>query len=285
VVQKTISGAREAHDDFKEKVHRIMKGEGTLGQIVDLAVVFFILLSIAAITIESVSDISSKYKSLLDSVEVLITIVFSAEYIIRLWSSNRRIRHIFKPLYIIDLIAILPSYLSLFFPPSLYTQSLAFRAVRIFRIFRVFKLTRYLSVVEGMQYVLRTKKSEIASIIVLSLIFVFLMGSLAYYVEPLTFGNIPNGMWWALVTIATVGYGDLHPTSVLGKLVASALIYMSVAFIAVPTAIIGSALTSYYFKPELVKCSKCGNAKNPKDSMYCYRCGAKLVRAEPSDFR
>ncbi|VVB65789.1 Voltage-gated potassium channel [Candidatus Gugararchaeum adminiculabundum] len=263
------------YDNFKDKVHAVMKGEGRLGQAIDVFVIILIIVSLGAITLESVKDLRAQYGNFLEYVELIITIIFTIEYLIRLWSCDNRIRHVSRPLYLIDLVAILPFYISLIAPPA--SPDLLFaRAIRVLRAFRILKLGRYLAVVEGIKYVIRTRKAELASIVVISLIFLFLIGSVEYLVEPQTFDNIPNAIWWALVTLATVGYGDIHPLTPIGKIVGSVAIYMSVAFIAIPTAIIGASLTQYYFRPETVTCKKCGNGRNPKDAKFCYRCGKDL---------
>ena len=201
-------------------------------------------------------------------------ILFTIEYILRVYSAHNRWTYIFSFYGIVDFIAVFPSYFILFFSghPSLFV----IRAVRLLRVFRVLKLLRYLEAIKVLIFVLRESRPKIIVFLTSVIVFVTLTGSVIFFIEGEEngFTSIPRGIYWSIVTITTVGYGDITPQTPLGQMVASFLMIISYGLIAIPTGIISSSFTKY--QESILTCPQCKNRFHDSNAKYCKLCGASL---------
>ena len=208
--------------------------------------------------------------------EWFITLVFTLEYIFRIIIVHKPGKYIFSFYGIIDFLAVLPTYMGLVF---MGTQSLVvIRALRLLRVFRILKLNRYTregSVIIGALYASRRKISVFLFGV---LTVVIIIGSLMYLIEGKGsgFSSIPKGIYWAIVTLTTVGYGDIAPVTGLGQLIASFVMILGYSIIAVPTGIVTAELTAQRQRGDGRRCAGCGNEEHPADALYCNRCGKKM---------
>ncbi|MGD1712688.1 ion transporter [Dapis sp. BLCC M172] len=249
----------------------------TYSKIFKVFIITLIILNIITVIISTVEDIYQQYKTWLDNFELISVIIFTIEYILRIWSSNvasgykhsiwGRIKFMFKPLVIIDLIAILPFYLPLFLPNLIFTRSF-----RLFRIFRIFKITRYSDTTKLFAQVIKSKQEEIVIAIFIGVILLVTSASLMYFAEneaqPENFPHIPAAMWWGVVTLTTVGYGDVYPITPLGRFLGAIVALIGVGIFALPTGIVASGFTE-----EIQKKRALGQQKK---SIICPHCGRKI---------
>lgn len=244
----------------------------------DKALIVLIILSVIAVMLESVSHFSNETHTLLRNAEWVFTILFTLDYLGRIVGARRPAKYIFSFYGIIDLITILPSYLSLFFPGSQYL--LMIRALRLLRIFRVFKLMRYSDQGGLILKALSDSREKIIVFFVSVLTLVTVFGTVVYLIEgPKNgFTSIPTSIYWAVVTVTTVGYGDISPKTALGKLIATLAMLMGYAIIAVPTGIVTAGLQEAKANAKTnLSCSRCGLTKHEKDARFCKRCGERLA--------
>jgi len=264
---------------WKEQLHEIIYESGTkAGKIFDVALLCLIITSIIIVALDSSRQLHQSYGDLFLKLEWGITILFTAEYILRLICIKKPWQYVFSFLGLIDLLSIIPGYLSFFFSGS---QSLVvLRALRLLRIFRIFKLSHYLSEMHFLAVALKGSMKKISIFMLIVLTLVIIMGSVMYLVEggENGFDSIPDGIYWAIVTITTVGYGDISPVTPLGKLVASSIMLIGYAIIAVPTGIITTEMTLAMKKKEHNEevCRSCGREGHDSNALYCKFCGEKL---------
>jgi voltage-gated potassium channel len=260
------------------RLHEIIfEADTRAGWMFDIALMVVILASIAVVMLESVPSIRSGHGALLRSLEWVFTIVFSIEYALRLYSVRDPIRYALSPLGIIDLLAILPSYVSLLLPGA--QTLLVVRVLRLLRIFRIFKLAEYLRESSVLIGALRASRRKITVFLLAVLTIVVIVGTLMYVVEGESHGftSIPVSVYWAVVTLTTVGYGDLSPATPLGRALAVVVMLMGYAIIAVPTGIVTMELTRARDLPVSGQaCPSCGVGGHEYGAKYCRRCGAAL---------
>ncbi|HEX2224308.1 MAG TPA: ion transporter [Thermoanaerobaculia bacterium] len=243
----------------------------------DLALILTILLSVVAVMLDSVAWISQRSGPWLVSLEWGFTALFTLEYILRLYSSPRPLRYAFSFYGLIDLLAILPSYLSLLFPGSRFL--LTIRVVRVLRIFRVLKLVQFVGEANVLAQALRRSRHKISVFILTVLSAVIVVGSLMYLIEgpAAGFTSIPTSIYWAIVTLTTVGYGDIAPKTALGQALAALLMITGYGIIAVPTGIVTVELgRASAPAPRLTLCPECGRGGHEADAAHCKHCGARL---------
>jgi voltage-gated potassium channel len=225
-----------------------------------------------------VPSLNKKYGDTFFVMEWAFTILFTIEYILRLICIKRPMGYVTSSLGIIDLLAIIPSYLSIFYGGA--QSLLVFRALRLLRVFRIFKLTHFLSEMEFLGAAMRSsiKKISIFMLIVLSV--VIILGSVMYLVEGSEngFNSIPESIYWAIVTITTVGYGDIAPVTPLGKFIASLIMFTGYGIIAVPTGIVTTEMVMKARQKghHSEACPSCGREGHDADAVYCKWCGEKL---------
>ena len=263
---------------WRERLYEIIfEADTPLGKVFDVALLLAIFLSILAVMLESVSEVRERYGLLLRAVEWFFTILFTIEYLLRLISVRRPLRYATSFLGIVDLLAIVPTYLSLF---VVGTQSLlVIRSLRLLRIFRILKGARFLREVTSLTTALRNSRVKIVVFLMAVLTIVLIMGSAMYVIEgePGGFTSIPRGMYWAIVTVTTVGYGDISPRTVLGQIVAAVAMVLGYSLIIIPTGIFSMELVQAARKRATTQnCPECLREGHDEDAEYCKYCSAKL---------
>jgi voltage-gated potassium channel len=255
----------------------IFEADTRAGKTFDVTLIWCIVLSVSAAMLESVSSIRDDYGRILYLIEWFFTILFSVEYILRLISLRQPLRYTTSFLGIVDLLAIVPTYLSLVFPGGQYF--LTFRILRLLRIFRVLKLTEYLSEAHIITTALRASRRKISVFLTAVVALAVIMGSLIYVIEGEEngFTSIPTSIYWAIVTLTTVGYGDLSPQTAIGIVLASIVMIMGYAIIAVPTGIVTVEISqAAKQKVSTQACPECGAQGHDYDAKHCKYCGARL---------
>ena len=265
---------------FRKKIHEVIfEADTKTGKLFDILLLIVILISVISVILESVDSINKKYHDIILACEWTITILFTIEYVLRIYSVNKPLKYIFSFMGIIDLLAIIPTYLIFVFPAA---HSLSvIRSIRLIRVFRVFKLSHYLRGAHTMQIALRSSRPKIIVFLLSILILVVVLGTLMYIIEgsygTLGFNNIPNSIYWAVVTLTTVGYGTVTPITVFGKIVASFIMILGYGIIAVPTGIVTSEFARR--KKEKIStqaCPDCAIEGHEVDAKFCKKCGAEL---------
>ncbi|TYC83914.1 ion transporter [Acetobacterium wieringae] len=264
--------------DWKSTLDQIINGIDTpLGRAFDIVLICSISISSLLIIVDSVTTIHAQWGAVISLLQSFFLLVFSLEYILRLLVTPRKRDYLFSFYGVVDFIAIAPVYLSFFISFGSFFPIV--RILRLLRLFSVFKMGRYITESGALLKALRASKTKI-SVFLFTLIFiVIIVGALMYTIEGPEHGfvSIPESMYWAVVTISTVGYGDISPQTELGKFLASALMLVGYGIIAVPTGIITSELTQVAKeKTSRQKCPGCGHLKNPQGAQYCNQCGQKL---------
>ena len=267
---------------WRNKLYVIIFGTQTrTGRIFDIVLIFCILVSILVVILETIPSIHSSYGGFLRSLEWGFTIIFTIEYGLRMVSTPRLSRYLFSFFGIVDFLSVIPTYLGLFLVGSEYFFII--RILRVLRIFRVLKLNQFLGSAEELNIAMRQNYPKI--IVFLSVIFsiTILMGTFMYAIEGPEngFTNIPAGIYWAIVTITTVGFGDIVPHTFLGKLIASVLMIMGYGLIAVPTGIISASVArSNPTRPLRLICLDCGTDLHAPDARYCRICGGSIASSK-----
>jgi voltage-gated potassium channel len=256
----------------------IFGAETPSGKAFDVILLLAIALSIAVVLAESVERVAQVYGGALSALEWGLTLLFTAEYVARLLSVRRPHHYALSFFGVVDLLAILPSYLSLIVGGA--QSLLVLRVLRLLRVFRVFKLTRYLGEAHTLMSALRASRHKITVFVFAVMTIVFVMGALMYLVEGPEHGftSIPRAIYWAIVTLTTVGYGDIAPRTVLGQAIASLVMVLGYGIIAVPTGIVTVELGRASAAGALrVACPGCAAEEHAGDARFCRRCGAPLA--------
>lgn len=246
----------------------------------DLWLIVAIIASVAVVMLDSVEAIKLRWHSQLYLAEWFFTLLFTVEYAVRLWVVKRPLRYVTSFYGIIDLLAIVPTFLSLLFPAS--ASLTVVRILRMLRIFRVLKLAEYSSEAGVLIQALLRARRKILVFVATLLTITVVFGALMYVIEGPEhgFSSIPTGMYWAVVTMATVGFGDIAPGTPLGRFVTSVLIIIGYSIIAVPTGIYTAELArSMQPKRRNVRCHECGLIDHETDAWHCRKCGRSLPDA------
>lgn len=257
----------------------IFLADNPAGKAFDVLLLAAIFLSIVTVVLESVESVRAQHQALLNGLEWFFTLLFTVEYGLRLISVRRASRYATSFFGIVDLLATAPTYLSLLVPGA--QTLLIIRTLRLLRVFRVFKMARYLGEAKMLMDALRVSRVKITVFLGAVLAVVTILGSLMYLVEGPEHGftSIPRGMYWAIVTMTTVGYGDIAPETVPGQFIAAFLMILGYGIIAVPTGIVTVEMASAAQRPrDLQTCSGCGATQHDPDAQYCKGCGGKLER-------
>jgi voltage-gated potassium channel len=261
----------------KRTYHFIFDSDTLAAKGFDLALIFVILVSVVSVILESIPAFNARFGAPLHQTEWIITIIFTLEYIARIWSHPKPLKYIFSFYGVIDFLAIIPTYLDLIFTGAM---SLAvIRGLRLLRIFRILKITRYSR--EGIIIVEALKASRVKILVFLFavVVIVLVIGTLMYLIERENsgFSSIPAGIYWAIVTLTTVGFGDVTPVTTFGKFIASFVMIMGYGIIAVPTGIVTFEIaSSIRAVREKRVCGHCGHGSHDVDAKYCKSCGEKL---------
>lgn len=252
-----------------------------VGKLFDIVLLWMILISISCVIIESIPEVRVKYGAVLRSMDWFFTVAFSIEYALRIYSARDRWKYIKSYWGIIDFLSIVPSFITLYI--SGYQVLQVIRILRLLRVFKVLRLFRFIS--EGYTLAHAMKASLYKIIIFMSFIFILvvLLGTLMYVVEKGNpgFHSIPSSIYWGIVTITTVGFGDIVPLTILGKFISSIIMLAGYAIIAVPTGIVTAEMTKHRETFIPLKCNECGHINNFK-SKYCSNCGDSLFEEKIS---
>ncbi len=264
--------------DSKEKLRQIIFESDTVaGKVFDLILLGCILVSVLVILLASVKEFALEYGGELQRAEWFFTLLFTVEYICRLISARSPVAYARSFYGIIDLLSVVPTYISLLLPG---TYSLfALRGLRLLRIFRILKLTQFLREEMGLWMALKASLRKITVFLAFVLVVVIVLGSLMYLIEGEKngFTSIPVSIYWAIVTMTTVGYGDIAPQTAGGKFLASTIMLLGYGIIAVPTGIVSVDLSkTNLFKDSTRTCRNCGTKGHDQDARYCKYCGALL---------
>ena len=272
---------------WKTKLHDIIyEADTPAGKWFDIILLISIIASIILVMLESVRSIDAQYHNLLNISEWVITILFTIEYIARIITVKKPIHYIFSFYGIIDLLSTIPKYISLFFG-GVHALA-ALRALRLLRIFRILKLARYLGASNNLVTALKASRAKISVFLFAVIIVAIILGTIMYLVEGEEngFSNIPKSVYWCIVTLTTVGFGDIAPQTPLGQFIASLVMILGYGIIAVPTGIVSAEYTAQNKpKGELEKdkihlntqsCPNCSASKHKDNAEFCYNCGHKL---------
>jgi voltage-gated potassium channel len=266
--------AISTHLNLRSRVHQVIgatQSAGRLSHIFNTFIVNLILLNVAAMVLESVQAIHSRVPHWFLWFEYFSVGVFSVEYLLRLWTCVEdpqyrrpvlgRLRFVVSALALVDLSAVLPFYLP-FLAVDLRVLRM-FRMLRIMRLMRIAKLGRYSQSLQMLLRVVKSKKEELTSSACILLILVVVAATVIFYAEhetqPKAFSSIPAAMWWSVVTLTTIGYGDVYPVTVIGKLLASVIAVLGIGMVALPTAILGAGLLEEMQRhKKVIQCPHCG---------------------------
>ena len=279
-LERRLFGA-ELLSGWRLKLHIIIFGNDTpRGKAFDVSLIWVIMASVVVVMLESVEVIDARYHTVLFVAEWIFTIIFTIEYILRLICVGYPLRYARSFFGIIDLLAVLPTYFSLVFPGA--QALLVIRLLRILRVFRVLKLVHYLSEADILVQALRASRRKITIFIFAVLTLVSILGSMMYLIEGEEHGftSIPRGVYWAIVTLTTVGYGDISPQTPIGQALAAVVMILGYGIIAVPTGIVTAEITRVGRMVEegarALVCRHCNAVGHDEDAVFCKKCGARL---------
>lgn len=255
----------------------IFEADTPAGKFFDVILIWAILVSVTVVFLESINTLKVDYGELFIILEWVFTILFTIEYVLRIICVRKPFRYIFSFFGVVDFLAIVPTYMSLLVVGSQYL--LVIRILRLLRVFRVFKLTHLVKQSDVLVKALKASRAKIAVFLFAVVTLVVIIGALMYVIEGPEngFTSIPVSMYWAIVTLTTVGYGDISPQSPIGQLLASMVMIMGYGIIAVPTGIVSVEIASATKKQITTQvCPSCLSEGHDKDAVHCKFCGAKL---------
>ncbi|GAA4282332.1 ion transporter [Gaetbulibacter aestuarii] len=273
------------NQNWREKLHEIIyEADTPAGKLFDVILLIVIVASILIVMLESIKGFGTRHYNILNWAEWIITILFSLEYVARIICVKKPFKYIFSFYGIIDFLSTVPKYISFFFG-GIHALA-ALRALRLLRVFRILKLARYLGASKNLVNALKASKAKIFVFLFVVLIVSIILGTIMYMVEGEEngFTNIPKSVYWCIVTLTTVGFGDIAPQTPLGQFIASLVMILGYGIIAVPTGIVSAEYTSQKNKDTSVpdvnlntqSCSNCSAGNHRDNAEYCYNCGYKL---------
>lgn len=250
----------------------IFKPNTKLVKTFDIILIVSVLLSIGAVMLESISAVSVKYGTVLRFVEWFFTILFTIEYILRIWLAEKPRKYIFSFFGFVDFVSVIPTYLALLQPISHFL--IIIRILRVLRVFRVLKLATYIREIDGLIAAFKTSRRRILVFLVTVLTLVVMLGAVMYIIEDAKAGftSIPRSIYWAIVTLTTVGYGDISPQSDLGQAVAAIIMILGYSLIVVPTGFVSVSIAGKSNKV----CSICKKNGHDNTAVFCQFCSARL---------
>ena len=284
--KETMANSTRGVQSFREWVWRVIFLSDTrLGQVFDVVLMVFIGASVGVVMLESVDEIRHERASLFWKLEWFFTIVFTIQYLIRLAVVRKRRNYALSFFGIVDLLSILPTYIAVFLVGSQYLMVI--RILRLLRMFRVLKMAHHFGQANVLLKALRSSGPKISVFLFFILTLVSVEGTLMYLIEGGSnpgFSSIPQSIYWAIVTVTTVGYGDVAPLTVAGKVLSSIIMLSGFAIIAVPAGIVTTEIGRGYFRSLRMdgrKCAECGWQGHDPSASFCKHCGCKLPDAEP----
>ncbi|MDA0811378.1 MAG: ion transporter [Verrucomicrobia bacterium] len=270
-----------APSSFKERLWRIIFLSDTpAARAFDIVLLWLIGISVVVVMLESVESIRSQYAGILRTTEWVFTVFFTIEYVLRVWTCRNRLRYMFSFFGIVDLISILPTFLEVFLTGS--GHFMVIRVLRLLRMFRILKMASHMGSAYVLINALQASRSKILVFLFGVLSIVCIESTLMYIIEGgqenSDFTSIPQAIYWGIVTITTVGYGDITPVTVLGKMLASIMMLTGFAIIAVPTGIVSAELNRELqaIRPDSRNCPNCGQHGHDPAALYCKMCGQKM---------
>lgn len=271
---------QQTHKNWKRKLHEVIyEADTPAGKWFDLILFLLIIASIAVVMLESIESVELRYANELNIAEWIVTILFSIEYVARIISIKKPKDYIFSFYGIIDFLSTIPKYLSVFFIGS--HALVALRALRLLRVFRILKLARFIGEGNQMSTALKASRARISVFLLAVFMLCIILGTIMYMIEggaDSGFTSIPRSVYWAIVTLTTVGYGDIAPVTGFGQFIASIIMILGYAIIAVPTGIVTSEITKRNNRVHLntQNCPNCSASYHRDDADFCYDCGHKL---------
>lgn len=268
----------EQSGTLRERLGLIVFGTDTpAGKLFDVVLIYAILISVSAVVLDSVESLHLRYGIWFFYLEWMFTLLFTVEYFIRIYIARRPLRYIFSFYGLIDLISVIPSYLALFLTGAKYL--LIIRLLRVLRVFRVLKLIRYLTEANVLLRALYLARRKIFIFFFTVIVLSFVFGSLMFVVEGPGngFTSIPKSIYWTIVTITTVGYGDITPQTVFGQIISTLAMLLGYSIIAIPTGIVTAELTGEMGRERgWRQCANCGRRGHDQDALHCKFCGAGM---------
>ena len=263
---------------LKERLYIVIfEADTPAGKLFDVLLFIAILSSVALTMLQSVGPIRDSHGTLLFVLNMTFTGLFTVEYLLRLWCAEHTVRYARSFFGVVDLLSILPVYISWFIPGTRFLDVV--KVLRMLRIFRVLKMTQYVGDADLLMNALTSSRRKIGIFLVAVMTIVVILGSLMYVIEGEEHGftSIPSSVYWAIVTLTTVGYGDVSPQTPIGQALAAMIMIIGYSIIAVPTGIITAELgLSSAQQKQARSCAACGHAQHDADAMHCNQCGTRL---------
>ncbi len=270
-----------SQQSLRHRIHEVIfEADTPAGKFFDISLLGLICFSIVVVMLESSEDWNVVYASAFFYIEWVLTIIFTIEYILRLWVTLKPLKYALSFYGIVDILAILPSYVGLFIPNSQYF--LIIRILRLMRVFRIFKLGQYLNEGDQLRRSMIGSRNKIAVFLFAVTILVIIIGSVMYLIEGGSndgFSSIPRAVYWAIVTITTVGYGDITPQTKIGQFLSAVVMILGYAIIAVPTGIVTNEMMKEHRRLEKTStqvCRYCAREGHDLDAIFCKYCGGRL---------
>jgi voltage-gated potassium channel len=273
----------DSNKSLKSLLHEIIyEADTSEGKLFDVVLLILILLSVFVVMLDSISIFHENYRYLFDVIEWIITVLFSIEYALRIVVVKKPLKYITSFYGIIDLLSILPQYLSFFFVSS--GSLAALRALRLLRVFRILKLTRFIGESNFLVRSLKASRAKIAVFLFAVFILSIIFGTIMYLIEGEEngFTSIPESIYWTIVTLTTVGYGDIVPGTSIGRLIAAIIMIMGYGIIAVPTGIVSAEMAQKRRRPDTntQSCLNCAESSHKDNAQFCHSCGNRLHEQE-----
>lgn len=273
-----MSSEDSASSPLRHRLHEIIfEADTRAGKLFDAVVLVLIAASVTVVVLESSPGVRARYGDEMLVLEWIFTILFTIEYLLRLYSVRRPLRYATSFFGVVDLLSVVPTYLSVLIPGA--QSLLVIRILRLLRIFRIFKLSNYVSESGQLWTALQASRRKILVFLFTVMTVVVIVGAMIHVIEGPEngFTSIPTGIYWAIVTLTTVGYGDISPQTTLGRFLASAVMLMGYGVIAVPTGIVTAEMTRAMRGPVSTQaCPHCSAEGHDHDARFCRKCGGAL---------
>ncbi len=263
---------------IRDRIKIIIFGTDTRGgKLFDVVLIVTIFLSILVVLLDSVNEYNQKYGELFNYAEWFFTVLFTLEYLLRIYCIHRPSSYIFSFFGIIDLLALIPTYLSLILPGTEVLTVV--RVLRVLRVFRVLKLVQFMGEADLLMKAMIASRRKIFVFLFSVMNIVVILGSVMYLIEgeAAGFTSIPRSIYWAIVTLTTVGYGDISPMTNLGQTISALIMIIGYSIIAIPTGIVTSEINFISNEPDKIECIICGDKNQIDHSKFCSNCGSKLI--------
>ncbi|GGF71722.1 ion transporter [Wenyingzhuangia marina] len=267
------------NSNWKKKLHEIIyEADTPAGKLFDVILLLLILISVLVVMLESVEHLQAIYGTYFQIIEWVITILFTIEYILRVSTVKSPLKYIFSTYGLIDLAATLPKYLGLFIGNT--EALLVLRSLRLLRVFTILKLARYIGASNDLLKAIKASRAKIGVFVFAVVVLSIVLGTIMYLIEGNAdsgFTSIPRSIYWIVVTMTTVGYGDIAPVTALGQFFAAIVMIMGYGIIAVPTGIVSSEYTNFKnHKINTQVCNNCNESNHGDNAKYCHQCGERL---------